>query len=64
MQRTAGATPRFLTIPEAAFAAGVSPDTIRRRIKAGRLPASLFAGKWRVLESDLVEYVRSGELAA
>lgn len=48
-----------LTIPEAARLLGVSDDTIRRRIKAGLLPAILVAGKFRIRQADLDEMVRS-----
>jgi excisionase family DNA binding protein len=42
-----------LTISEAAARLRCSPDTIRRRIKAGALPAVLFAGKYRIAVEDL-----------
>lgn len=42
-----------LTIPEAARRLGVSPDTIRRRIKSGELAAVLFAGKYRIAVADV-----------
>lgn len=58
MLRNAGAPPRYLTIPEAAARLGVSPDTIRRRIESGALPAWKFARKWRLLESDVLDLVR------
>jgi excisionase family DNA binding protein len=44
---------KYLSILEAALRAGVSPDTIRRRIKDGSLPATKFAEKWRIRTSDL-----------
>jgi len=53
MQQSARATAQYLTIPEAAVRLGVSPDTIRRRIKAGTLPAGLFARKYRIRVEDV-----------
>jgi len=57
MQRTSqartGDLATFLTIPEAAARLGVSPDTIRRRIKSGALPAGKFAGAYRVRVTDV-----------
>lgn len=43
----------FLTIPEAAVRLGVSPDTVRRRIKSGELAAGIFAGKYRIRVEDV-----------
>lgn len=51
-------TAKFLTIYEAALRIGVSPDTIRRRVKSGELPAALFAGKYRIAVDDLDAMVR------
>lgn len=50
---------KFLTILEAALRVGVSPDTIRRRVKSGELPASVFAGKYRIAVEDLDAMVRA-----
>lgn len=52
-------TAKFLTIYEAARRVGVSPDTIRRRIKDSTLPASLFAGKYRIAVEDVDAMVRA-----
>lgn len=41
-----------LTLPETARRLGVSNDTVRRYIKTGRLPAVLFAGKYRIRADD------------
>ena len=48
---------KYLTLKEAAEALGKSVDTIRRRIKAGQIPAEKYPGvygeEWRIKESDL-----------
>lgn len=49
---------KWLSILEAALRVGVSTDTIRRRIKSGHLPATLFASKWRIRPEDLDDLVR------
>lgn len=57
MQRYALATTddfaTFVTLQEAAARLRVSPDTIRRRIKTGVLPAVLVAGRYRIRPADL-----------
>jgi excisionase family DNA binding protein len=45
--------PNWLSIREAALAAGVSELTIRRRIKDGRIPHRLVGGKYYVADSEL-----------
>ena len=37
---------------------GVSHMTLLRHVKAGKLPARKIAGKWRVTEADLREYLQ------
>jgi len=48
---------KYLSVKEAAEALGKSVDTIRRRIRAGQIPAEKFPGvygeEWRIKESDL-----------
>ncbi len=48
---TAQASPpsEYLTLPDAAQLLGVSPQTLRRRIKAGTLPAFRLAGGQTIL---------------
>lgn len=50
---------RYLSIKESARALGVSPDTIRRRIKTGDLRAEMMEGsygkQYMIKESDLAE---------
>jgi excisionase family DNA binding protein len=59
---TPPATPierEYLTVVEAAYLAGLGEQSIRRAIKAGRLPASKPAGTKRVLirREDLVRHL-------
>lgn len=62
MQNYAGARTddlaTYMTIPEAAAWMRCSPDTIRRRIKSGDLPAILFAGKYRITVAALEDMLR------
>lgn len=48
-----------VSILEAAVLLGVSPITIRRRIKDGTLPAVIVAGRYRITRTDLDLMVRS-----
>lgn len=48
---------RFVTLVEASRHTGVSEDTLRRRIKDGTIPAVLLAGKYRIREDHLREWV-------
>lgn len=47
----------MLTVPEAARIAGKNPETIRRWIRSGRLPAKKFGTQHVVDEVDLDELV-------
>ena len=38
---------------------GVSEQTIKRRIKAGELPARKISGKWKITRQDLEEYINN-----
>ena len=38
---------------------GVSEQTIKRRIKAGELPARKIGGKWKITRADLEEYINN-----
>lgn len=44
-----------ITVPEAARRASVHPETIRRWIWAGRLPARKFGNQYMVEEADLAQ---------
>ena len=54
---------KFLTLFEAAVVSGVSVKTLRRRVLDGTIPAVLLAGKWRIREDHLREWVE-GKAAA
>ncbi len=48
----------YYTIPQVAARVGVSPDTIRRRIKSGELNAVFFAKKYRITAADMEALLR------
>lgn len=50
---------KFVTLPEASRSLGISIDTLRRRVKDGTIPAVLLAGKYRIREDHLREWVES-----
>lgn len=52
------------TIPEVAAQMKVSPDTIERLIKTGKLSATKFGAQWRISEDQLNEYLLSRTLKA
>ena len=52
--------PGFLLVSEAAKAARVSPWTIRREIREGRLRARRIGRLVRILDADLAEWMKGG----
>ncbi len=58
----AGAAPQmpgtFLTVPEAASAAGLAERTIRRALREGRLAGANVGGRWSVDPADLPRFTR------
>jgi excisionase family DNA binding protein len=63
-QRAAGAEP-LLSTPEAAVAAGVHPETVRRAIKAGALRTVGYVGnRPRMRRVDVDAWVAGGALVA
>ena len=49
------------TVEQVAEMMGVSPITIKRRLKDGTLKGRKFCGPWRILGSEIIEYMRGGE---
>lgn len=47
----------LLTIKEVAEKLRLTPYTVRRFIKEGKLPATKVGGQWRVREADLEAYL-------
>ena len=54
----------YLSVKEAAIRLGVHPDTIRRAINSGRLPAYTVASRVRIRASDLDEWIAPRKPAA
>jgi excisionase family DNA binding protein len=52
--------PNWSTVPEASQKAGVSPWSIRREIREGRLRARRVGKLVRILDSDLAAWMRGG----
>jgi len=52
----------MLTVPEAARIAGRDPETIRRWIRTGKLPATKVGTQHVIRESDLEELIAPDEL--
>jgi excisionase family DNA binding protein len=52
----------MLTVPEAAKIAGKNPETIRRWIRSGRLPARAFGGQ-HAIDPDDLDAVLHGDTA-
>ena len=51
------AVPRLLTIEEVVGRLSLHPDTVRRYIRRGDLPAVKFGRVWRVSEEDLRAFI-------
>lgn len=58
-QQTAEPTdePRFVSLVEASRRLSISEDTLRRRVRDGSIPAILLAGKYRIREDHLREWI-------
>lgn len=54
---------KFLTLFEAAVVSGVSVKTLRRRVLDGTIPAVLLAGKYRIREDHLAEWMHQAKAA-
>jgi excisionase family DNA binding protein len=55
--------PRFVSLVEASRRLAISEDTLRRRVRDGSIPALLLAGKYRIREDHLREWLE-GQTAA
>lgn len=53
-----------LTLKEIAEKLKLHPNTLRRYIKEGKLPAMKFGRVWRVEEEDLKEFMRANKQGA
>ena len=52
----------MITVPEAARRAGKDPETVRRWIRTGRLPARKIGTQHVIEEADLDAFLDEGEL--
>ena len=50
----------YLTVQEAAQLLKCSEETIRRKIKAGQIPATFDGNKWLIRREDLIIAIESG----
>lgn len=50
---------RWLTLNEAGFASGLSPETLRKQANLGRLPAEKRGRDWIVAEHELLNYLEN-----
>lgn len=50
---------KTLTLEEAAALLKLHPEELRRRAKAGRIPAAKIGKRWVLVEEDLVNYIRN-----
>lgn len=52
----------MLKLPEVAQRLGVSQDTARRYVKAGRIPSTFIGNAYRVKEEDLEAFIQDSEV--
>lgn len=55
---------RLLTVQEVADRLRLSARTVRLWLQTGRLKGLRVGGRWRVRESDLMEFLREAEAAS
>jgi excisionase family DNA binding protein len=60
--RSTNASRRLLSIPEVASLCGVSPTTVRRLIRAGKLSALRVGGQIRVAPAELRRYLADSQI--
>lgn len=58
---TVARIPRLLTVADVAKRSSLSPWTIRREIKAGRLKARRVRGAIRVVDEEVTRWMRSSD---
>jgi predicted transcriptional regulator len=51
----------WVTIPQLARLAGLTPQTVRKHQKAGQLGAILVGGRLRIWEDEIVRYLTAGK---
>ena len=52
---------RILTVPQAAEKLQMNPDIVRDYLRLGKLPGRKVGKAWRVLESDLEQWISTGQ---
>jgi len=52
---------KILTIEDVANSLGVAENTVRKAIVEGTLKAFKRFGKWYIFESDVTDFIRSGD---
>jgi len=52
---------RILTVPQAAEKLQMHPDIVRDYLRLGKLPGRKMGKAWRVLESDLEQWISAGQ---
>lgn len=50
-----------MTIEDVAHSLGVAENTVRKAITEGALKAFKRFGKWYIFESDVTDFIRSGD---
>ncbi len=53
--------PRFLTVREAADVLACSPDTVRRMIREGRIPAERPRGRYRIPHDGMLRALEADQ---
>ena len=54
---------RILTTKELALLMRIHPETARRWLRSGHVPARKIGGAWRIVESDLKAFISAGTAA-
>jgi excisionase family DNA binding protein len=59
MNDAAAASPRLMTLRQAAAFIGVHPNSLRTYVRTGLVPATKIGRDWRFIEADLVDWIRA-----